>query len=898
MPRFVLELIRRLRFFLRGHRFEAELREEMDAHFTMLAEDTDPVYAKRRLGNVTRWQEISREVWVWNWMDRFWQDLRYGIRQLTLSPVFALVAILSLALGIGANTAIFQLLDAVRLRSLPVPDPQQLAEVRIANGNGGIFVSAGDNPQTTNPLWEQFREHQQAFLGVFAWGTDTFRLGKGIDAHNVHGLWASGSLFPVLGISPVRGRLLDIRDDRHGCGASAAVISYGLWQREFGGLDSVIGSSLRIQDHSFDVIGVTPPGFSGLEVGTGFDVALPICSLATLQSSNASFGRRDIWWLTVMGRLKPGWTLERASAHLNATSPGLFGATIPTGYQASTLERYRKFRLAAYPAGRGVSPLRETFDTSLWLLLGITGLVLLIACANLANLILARASTRQHEISVRLALGASRPRLIQQLLSESLLLALVGTLLGIYLARVLSRAIIWFVSTKDNVLQLELGLNWRVLLFTASVAVLTCVIFGLMPALRSSRAEPSSAMKAGSRGMTAGRERFSFQRLLVASQIAISLLLLFNALLFVRSFRKLMTFNPGFREQGILLLETDIRNFAMSSHMSPSRLKPLQRDLLDEIRAMPQVQSAAMSTHVPLNGSSWTLGFYLDDVRGSSKFTWASTQYFETMEIPILSGRDFNDRDSESSPRVALVNETFVRDYCGGTNPIGKVIRSVAEPHYPAAAYEIIGVVRDTKYANLREAIPPQVFANTQQFPSDGPWGPIFIRTSAPMSSMISAVKQKVGQAHPAMQMDFRVFQAQIYDRLVLERLMAALSGFFGALATVLAIVGLYGVISYIVIRRSTEIGIRAALGANWGQILRMVMSEAGLLLLIGVVIGAVLSLVAGRAANSLLFGLKSYDPLTLGMAVGLVAAIGAVASFVPARRASRVDPMVALRYE
>jgi predicted permease len=362
-----------------------------------------------------------------------------------------------------------------------------------------------------------------------------------------------------------------------------------------------------------------------------------------------------------------------------------------------------------------VSPLRQTFDTSLWLLLGITGLVLLIACANLANLMLARASTRQREIAVRLALGASRRRLVQQLLSESLLLALIGALLGLCLARALSQAIVWFVSTEANLLQLDLSIDWRVMIFTAGAAILTCVIFGLVPALRSSRTESSAAMKAGTRGVTAGRERFSFQRLLVVSQIAISLVLLFSALLFVRSFRNLMTFNPGFREQGILLTQINFRS------LRPQPLKPLQRRLLDEIRSIPQVQSAAMSTHVPLDGSSWTLGFYLNDVRGSSKFTWVSTQYFETLRIPVLSGRDFNDRDTESSPRVALVNETFVRDFCGGSNPIGRTILSIAEPNYPAATYEIVGVARDAKYASLRETTPPEVFGAAQQYPTEGP---------------------------------------------------------------------------------------------------------------------------------------------------------------------------------
>ena len=875
---------------------ERELRSDLDLEVAEqqengLSAQEARFAAQRAFGNTTLLKERVREMWGWTWLERFWQDLRYGVRQLRLSPVFALVGILSLALGIGANTAIFQLLDTVRLRSLPVPHPQELAEVRVANGNG-MGINTGDNPQMTNPLWEEIRDHQQAFSGVFAWGTDTFRLGRGADAHNVQGLWVSGSFFPVLGVSPLRGRLLDIRDDYHGCGSSVAVISYGLWQGEFGGLDSAIGSNITIQDHSFEVIGVSSPSFSGLDVGTSFDVALPICSLATLQSTNASFDRRDVWWLTVMGRLKPGWTVERASAHLSAISRGLFEATVPNGYQASSLESYLKFRLVAYPAGKGVSPLRQTFGTSLWLLLGITGLVLLIACANLANLMLARASTRRREIAVRLALGASRRRLIQQLLSESLLLALIGSLLGLCVARALSRTIVWFVSTGNNVLQLDLSIDWRVMIFTAGSAILTCAIFGLVPALHSSRTETSAAMKAGARGVTAGRERFSFQRFLVVSQIAISLVLLTSALLFVRSFRNLMTFNPGFREEGILLAQIDFRS------LRPQPLKPLQRGLLDEIRSIHQVQSAAMSTHVPLDGSSWTLAFNLNEVRGSSKFTWVSTRYFDTLHIPVLSGRDFNDRDTQSSPRVALVNETFVRDFCGGANPIGRTILSIAEPNYPAAIYQVVGLVRDAKYANLREATPPEVFGAAQQYPTEGPWGPILIRSSAPMSSLISALKGKLGRSHPAMQMDFQIFQTAIRDRLLVERLMAAVSGFFGALAIALATIGLYGVISYIVIRRRSEIGIRAALGASRGQIIGMVMNEAALLLLIGVVIGIALSLAAARGANSLLFGLKSYDPLTLATAVGVLSAIGAVASFLPSRRASKVDPMVALRYE
>jgi predicted permease len=891
----------RLRSLFRWAQADQELDEELRDHIERKADEyaaqgmtQEQAHRRARLDleGFEQTKEKCRDARRVSWIENFAQDSHFGLRILRKSPGFTAVVILTLALGIGANTAIFQLVDSVRLRSMPVPNPQELVEVRVANGNGGMGINVGDNPQMTNPLWEELRGHQVAFSGIFAWGTDYFSLGNGANARNIHGLWVSGGFFPVLGIAPAHGRLLDYQDDRHGCGASVAVISYGLWQSEFAGRDSAVGSSVTVQDHSFQIVGVTPPGFWGLDVGRTFDVALPICSLETIQSVNASFHRRDVWWLTVMGRLKAGWTPDRASAYLGGISRGLLEATVPMGYQSSTLEKYLNFRMAAYPAGNGMSPLRQRFDTPLWILLCITGLVLLIACANLANLMLARANARQREMATRLALGASRGRLIQQLLSESLLLVLSGTLLGVALARWLAQSILRLLSTEGNVVQLDLSLDWRVLAFTAAGAVLTCVLFGLVPAFRSSQADPGVAVKVAGRAVTAGRDRFSFQRFLVLSQVAISLILVTSALLFVRSFRNLMAFNPGFREQDILLVQADFRR------LLPRPLKPLQRDLLNQIRAVPQVESAAMSTHVPLDGSSWTLGFNLDDVRVSSKFTWVTAQYFETMQIPVLSGRDFTDRDTESSPRVALVNQTFVRDYCGERNPIGKTITTVAEPHYPAATYEIVGVVRDTKYAGLREPIPPQVFGAAQQYPTEGPWGPIFIRSSAPMSTIIAAVKDTLGRTYPAMKIEFQVFQTQIRDRLVIERLMAALSGFFGILAGGLAILGLYGVMSYIVIQRRNEIGIRVALGAKRSQVISMVMLEAGTLLLIGAVIGASMSLAAGRAAGSLLFGLSSSDPLTLALAIALLVVCGAVASFLPAYRASNTDPMVALRYE
>jgi len=541
-----------------------------------------------------------------------------------------------------------------------------------------------------------------------------------------------------------------------------------------------------------------------------------------------------------------------------------------------------------------VSWVRETYDSSLWLLLGITGLVLLIACANLANLMLARASTRERELAVRLALGASRARLVRQLLTESALLAVAGTALGIALAHSLSGVLVWTISTEGSSVNLNTAMDWRVLLFAAGVAVLTCAAFGVLPALRAAQAQPAAAMKASGRGMTAGRERFSLQRLMVVTQISVSLVLLVAALLFVRSFRNLMTFDPGMREAGIT---TGFLGF-WQSNLPPERWLEFQRELLDEVRAEPGVLDAATTTNAPLLGSSWEHGVRVGSVEADSKFTWVSPGYFNTMGIPIVRGRSFKQNDTTASTRVAVVNRTFVRRFLGGADPIGHTVRTIEEPNYPATLYEIVGVIPDTQYNDLRGKTPPMTFAPASQLPAPGPWTGLMIHSNATPAAIAATIKRRLAAKHPDVIVDLSDFQRDIRDQLTPECLMAMLSGFFGLLAAVLAMVGLYGVISFLVARRRNEIGIRLALGAERGQVVAMVMREAGRLLVIGIVAGAALSLVAGRGARSLLFGLKPYDPLTLAAAAVLLSLIAAAASFLPARRASKLDPMVALRDE
>ncbi len=882
------------RRYLRRRWWDQEREREIDAYLeTETAEnvargmtrDDALAAARRKFGNPALVREEIYRMNTISWLESTWQDLRYGARLLRLSPGFAIVAIVSLALGIGANTAIFQLLDAVRLRSLPVERPHELAEVKIVGGNHGMGLNPGRYGGLTRPVWELIRDQQRSFSSMFAWAADHVYVGKGTALRQFDGLYVSGGFFNALGVRPWRGRLL-LPEDETACPVTRTVVSYRYWLGEMGGRELSAADKLVVNGDLVEIIGVTPPGFFGMAVGDGFDFAQPFCKVKE--------PRRDIFDVSVMGRLRPGWTIERATAEMDALSPGIFEATTLPNRDARSVEIYKHFRLAVYPASGGVSWLREKYDVSLWLLLGITGLVLLIACANLANLMLARASAREREIAVRLALGASRSRLLRQLLAESGLLAVIGTALGIVLARWLSRALLWSISTDTGAVNLEITTDWRVLLFAVGVAGLTCVIFGVVPALRASHSEPAAAMKAGGRGLTAGRERFSLQRLMVVTQIGVSLVLLVGALLFVRSFGNLMTFNPGIREGGVTVAFLSF----VDLHLPRARWAEFERQLLEEVRALPGIQGAATTTTVPLIGSSWAHGVHAGGMDAESKFTWVSPSYFETLGIPVIRGRGFNDGDTATSRRVAVVNKAFVRRFLTGINPIGQSLRTAQEPDYPSTVYEIVGVIPDTKYSDIRTQTPAMAFAPASQYPAQGQWTAMMIYSKAGSAGTIATVRRALGQKHPEMVVAFGDFQKWIRDGMVQERLMAMVSGFFGLLAAVLAMVGLYGVIAYMVARRRNEIGIRLALGADRGQVVGLVMREAGRMLAIGLMAGIVLALLAAQAARTLLFGLSAHDPLTLAGAALLLVAVAGLASLIPARRAAALDPMAALRYE
>ncbi|HYL74093.1 MAG TPA: ABC transporter permease [Bryobacteraceae bacterium] len=893
------------RFFRRRY-WDQERSRELDAYLEAetheniargMSPDDARLAARKKLGNPT---QIREEIYQWNTitlLETIWQDLRYGARLLRMNPAFSLVAVASLALGIGANTAIFQLLDAVRLRTLPVKDPQQLTEV--AFDHQGMYAGRGRGRYTvlSNALWEQIRDHQQAFSGMFAWSVDTFSLSRGGEVRYAQGLWVSGDFFNVLGVPPLLGRVFTNADDRDGCGSPGVVISASFWQREFGGAQSVIGRKLTLDGYPVEVIGVTPSSFFGVEVGRTFDVAVPLCVEPAVKGEGSMLVRRDGWWLDAIGRLKPDWTQARATAQLSAISPALFESTIPAWYQGADAKKFKEFKLKPSQAGSGLSTLRREYDRPLKLLLSIAGLVLLIACANLANLMLARASAREREIAVRLALGASRGRLIRQLLAECLLLACGGAALGLLLARNLSQLLVTFLSTEGDPLFVDLNLDWPVLAFTTALAIVTCVLFGLTPALRATRTEPVSAMKAGGgRGTTASRERFGLRRLLVVSQVALSLVLLVGALLFVRSLRNLVTLNPGFRQSGVLVASMDLTRLGLPKE----RRLPFKRDLLDRIRTIPGVDAAADTVLITWGdfSNSGVFGQGPSDFKGQTDENWISPGYFNALQIPLLAGRDFNDRDVASSQRVAIVNEAFARKFFGGGNPIGKTFRMGAAPGQGLQVHEIVGLVKNTKYQDLRENFPPIAFLPVSQDANPGPFVLFYIRSDSPLTAVISALKRSIAEVSPDINLEFHVLQTQIRESLLREQLMATLSGFFGILAAVLATIGLYGVMSYLVARRRNEIGIRMALGADRRAVLAMILREASVLLAVGLAAGAVLALVAGRVAGSLLFQLKPHDPATLAMATVLLAAVAIAASYLPAQRASKLDPMTALREE
>jgi predicted permease len=833
------------------------------------------------------------------------RDVRYGLRVLARSRIFTAVAVASLALGIGANAAIFHLLDALTLRSLAVARPHELVEVR-PDGPQAFGNYDNANARATYPLWEQIRASQQALQVSCAWGTGSVVAGRGAEGRPTRALWVSGEFFPALGVRPHRGRLLEPADDLRGCGSDAVVVSHAFWQRELGGSNSAIGSVLTLRDLPFTIAGVTPPSFTGLEIGETFDVSLPLCAAALW---DARIDRRDRWWLTIMGRLRPDWTIAQASEHLRGLSAGVLEATIPPGYDDGFIKGYRGLRFSAIPSARGVSRLRDAHGTSLWMLMGLTVLVLLITCSNLATLVLARASAREREIAVRAAIGASRRRLVSQMLVESLLLTVAGASLAVPAAVICSNVLVAFLESSAGAIYLNLTADWRLVSFVGGAAGLAVLMFGLLPALRASLADPIVAMRHASRGVTRDPRRVRLQRTLVVGQIAISLVLVFSALLFVQTLRNLAAVDPGFQPDGALTIQFQDRS---SEGLPSERIVAFQQELVRAIRALPGVSAAASSTHIPLDGATWSHFFRIPGAqqasRRASRFAYVGPEYFEALRIPIRSGRAFQDLDNARSRRVLVVNESFARRHLEGRDPIGATIHTFAEPGFPETTYEIVGVAGDTKYAELRDedcwcptpggSMAPIAYVPIAQNASPYAWANVIARSDLSAEVMKGAIARRVAQLNPSIVTQVTGLRTRVEQRLSGERIVAWLSGAFGILATALVMIGLYGIIAYLTVSRRHEIGIRLSLGATRAGIVRLVLRDSVQLLGFGLAIGLPLAVLVMRSAGALLFGLPSMHlPTAAAAAIGLAAA-GLLAAAVPAWRAARVPPEIALRAE
>jgi putative ABC transport system permease protein len=830
-------------------------------------------------------KEVTRAQWGWVWLDQFAMDIRYVLRGLRRSPGFTAVAVLSLALGIGANTALFGLIDALILRSLPVVHPGELVEVAV--GGQGDF---------TNAIWEQLRDRQNVFVGAFAWAPTGFDLAAEGEKQPVAGLYVSGDFFRTLGVHALRGRVLMPDDDRRG-GAAVAVISHAFWERQYGADPQIVGRAIRINGHPFTIVGITPPGFFGVDVGSRFDVAAPLASEVIFDAERPGLDERQQWWLSVFGRLKPGITSQKAGTGLNVLAPAVFEAAAPPDQKPQERRNFLRNQFTIHPAVTGISSLRGRYAQGLMILLAMVGVVLLIACANLANLLLARADARRREVAVRLALGAGRARLLRQFLTESLLLAAFGALLGVALAQWGNRALIGFLN-----LFLDLSPDLRVLGFTTALAIVTSLLFGLAPALLATRIGPNDALKEGARGLTGRRRRWSLGRLLVAAQVALSLLLVVGAGLLVRSLHTLLTQNMGFERQGVLMVDPDLRNTTYTAKRQPV----VAEELLARFQALPGVASASRSAVTPISGMSWQWDVRVGAPGGQvrSEHAWfnlVSPGYFETMRTPLLAGRRFTAQDTATSARVAIVNETMARRLFPGANPLGKVYRDDAPPGAAVKEFvtEIVGVARDAKYRRLRDEVPPTIYLPISQNPAPFPVvGTYALRFSGATPDVTARVREAAHVVNPRISLEFRLLSVQVEDSLLQERLVAMLSALFGLLALVLAAIGLYGVVAYSVTRRFHEIGIRIALGAGRGAVQWLVLREVGALLFAGLMLGLTMALTGTRLVRTMLYGLTPNDPWTLAGACVVLLVVGAIAGWIPARRAARVDPMASLRHE
>ena len=889
-----------LRSLFHGREEEQEMDEELRAFLQDSAEwkmqvgmnATEAQRAARvEMGSVESVKDKIRAVGWESAVEALWTDVRYSVRVLAKAPLFTSMVILTLALGIGANTAIFSLMNALLLKALPVEKPEELLEI---SGSGPIGPSEYG---LTNPLWEQIRDRQDVFSGAFAWGSEQFDLAKGGMTQNADGLWVSGDFFRTLGLYPAAGRLLSAPDDRRGC-AALAVLSDSFWRSHYSAAGSAIGSTISLNGHPFEVIGVAPAGFYGMTVGRKFDIAVPICAAEVFDGPKSRLDNGHTWWLHVAGRIKTGIGMARLKSRLAMLSPAVYGAAVPGG-SSEWQDSFRKRVMMPLPLTTGVSDLREEYEEPLRILMAVVGLVLLIACANIASLMMARAAARAKEMAMRLALGASRLRLMRQLIAECLLLSFAGAALGLLLARWGGTLLLNYLSGVHRQVFLDFALDARVLIFTAGAAIITGLLFGVAPAVRGTIVSLASTVKENH--ATAGGPRTRLRLWIVASQVALSLVLLVTAGLLLRSFRNLATTNVGFEPEHVLLVNVNL--FTAKTPMS--EYTATYDRIEAQLRALPGVVSAARSMMTPLGNSEWDTDIHSDvphptagENANQVYFNFVDRYYFATLRTPLLAGRDFNSSDSAKSLPVAVINQTVARKFFPGVDPVGHTFRPEAAARKLGPPVLVVGVATDAKYESMREESVPTVFLPLLQSGLEDPDDSFEIRSALPQRAMEKAIENAVAEVNGEIPIEIHPLMAQVDGSMARECMLAALSAFFGGLALLLATIGVYGTLSYLVAQRRIEFGIRMALGATSRSILTLVMRNVATLLIGGIITGIGLSLATSRLLGALLFNIEARDPVTIAISGVLIAAASLAAGLLAARRATSVDPMVALRQE
>ncbi len=831
--------------------------------------------------------------------DGWWRDLALACRSLRATPVVTLVAIASLTLGIGANTAIFSVTNSLLLRTLPVKDPSRLV---LISDTARSHVRAW-----SYPIWEQVRRRPELFARSAAWSFTRFNLSAGGETQFIDGIWASGSFFETLGVQPLLGRTLSDTDDVRGGGPDGpvAVIGYGFWQRRFGGAPDVVGRTLSLEGVSFTIVGVTRPEFSGPEVGRLFDAIVPIGTEPLVRGADSFLDDSGVTFLTMMARLGTNQSAESATAGLRQVQSQIRDATLgDIGRFGSrdAIDRYLKAPFTLVPGATGFGgarDLRELYQRPLLTLMLVVGLLLLIACVNVANLLTARAIARRHELSLRLALGASRGRLVRQLLAESVVLYGAGAAAGLLVATWTSGALVRQLSTAAYPVFLDVSIDVRILAFTIGITILTTLLFGTVPAFRASGSAPVDALREHQRGV-AGRPRPTLSDSLVVVQIALSLVLVFAAGLFVRTFASLRTRPLGFEPALVLVVNID----AHRSGNDASQRIALYEQARETTRALPDVAEAALSLTTPVGSGQFTPLVEIQGVSDTRGPVWAnliSPGWLSTFQIPLVAGRDLSDADRAGTPRVVIVNEAFARKFAEGKSPLGLTISLY--PHTPRTLgpFEIVGVVGDAVYASLRGPSPPTFYVPLAQFDYLPELGIRSLNLSvraktAPAMAVAKSVTAAIAGVNPDLSLTFRPLANQVSDALTQERLTALLSGSFGVLALLLAALGLYGVTMYSVASRRMEIGVRIALGASTLSVARLVLFRAALLVCGGILVGGAISMWAARFVATLIYGLPSRDITTLLASAAILLVVGGCAAWLPTHRAVRIEPAVVLR--